>query len=102
MIAGGAGALAAHLTRFIEPNEFGFARAVDILTYAVLGGFNHWLGPVVGGFILTGLPEALRFLADYRTVINGIILMLAIIYLPNGLADPRQLAWLRSPEARGE
>jgi len=102
MIAGGAGALAAHLTRFIAPNEFGFARVVDILTYAVLGGFSHWLGPIIGGFILTGLPEVLRFLAGYRAIVNGIILMLAIIYLPNGLADPKRLPWLRSPEARGE
>lgn len=100
MIAGGAGALAAHLTRFIAPNEFGFARVVDILTYAVLGGFSHWLGPIIGGFILTGLPEILRILAGYRAIVNGIILMLAIIYLPNGLADPKRLRWLRSPEAR--
>lgn len=102
MMAGGAGGLSAHLTRFIAPNEFGFARVVDILTYAVLGGFYHWLGPIVGAFILTGLPEVLRFLADYRAIVNGVILMLVIVYLPNGLIDPRRIRWLRSPEARGE
>jgi branched-chain amino acid transport system permease protein len=96
MIAGGAGGLAAHLTRFIGPNEFGFARAVDILTYAVLGGFNHWLGPLIGGLTLTGLPELLRFLAAYRPIVNGIILMLAIIYLPSGLADPARFRRLRA------
>lgn len=102
MMAGGAGALSAHLTRFIAPNEFGFARVVDILTFAVLGGFYHWLGPIIGAMILTGLPEVLRFLADYRAVVNGVILMLVIIYLPNGLADPKRIRWLRSAEARGE
>jgi branched-chain amino acid transport system permease protein len=102
LIAGGAGALSAHLTRFISPNEFGFARVVDILTYAVLGGFYHWLGPIIGTVILTGLPEVLRFLAEYRSIVNDVILMLAIIYLPNGLIDPKRIRWLRSPEARGE
>jgi branched-chain amino acid transport system permease protein len=89
IIAGAAGVLSAHLTYFISPNEFGFNAAVRILTFAILGGFTHWLGPIVGAFILTFLPEILRFLGEYRPIVNGIILMLAIIYLPRGLVDPR-------------
>ncbi len=89
MIAGAAGVLSAHLSYFISPNEFGFDRAVRILTFAILGGFSHWLGPIVGAFILTFLPELLRFLGEYRAIVNGIILIFAIIYLPRGLVDPR-------------
>lgn len=89
LIAGAAGVLSAHLTYFISPNEFGFNAAVRILTFAILGGFTHWLGPIIGAFILTFLPEILRFLGEYRPIVNGAILMLAIIYLPRGLVDPR-------------
>jgi len=89
LIAGAAGALSAHLTYFISPNEYGFNEAVRILTFAILGGYTHWLGPIVGAFLLTFLPELLRPLGPYRPIINGIVLILAIIYLPRGLVDPR-------------
>ncbi len=62
---------------------------MDILAYAVLGGVAHWSGPIVGATRLTLLPEALRFLQEQRDVVNGLIIMLSIIFLPRGLADPR-------------
>ncbi|MEZ4770536.1 MAG: branched-chain amino acid ABC transporter permease [Caldilineales bacterium] len=89
LIAGAAGVLSAHMTYFISPNEYGFNGAVRILTFAILGGYMTWLGPIVGAFILTFLPELLRFLGPYRPIVNGVILILAIIYLPRGLVDPR-------------
>ena len=91
VIAGVAGVMSAHLTRFIGPNEFGFDLAVQILAFAVLGGSQVWFGPIVGAFILTLLPEALRFLKQNRAIVNGVILMLTIIYLPDGLISPRLL-----------
>ncbi len=89
-IAGVAGGLSAHLTRFIGPNEFGFNLAVQILAFAVLGGSQIWLGPLAGALILSILPEALRFLKENRAIVNGVILMLSIIYLPGGLVDPHR------------
>jgi len=88
-IAAGAGALSAPVLRVVDPAQFGFNRAVDILAYAVLGGMTTWVGPIVGAVVLTGLPEALRPLKEQRDVVNGLLLMLSIIYLPRGLADPR-------------
>ncbi len=89
IIAGAAGVLGAHLTYFISPNDYGFNSVVNILTFAILGGYLTWLGPIVGAFLLTTLPEALRFLGPYRAIVNGAILILAIIYLPRGIVDPR-------------
>lgn len=89
LIAGAAGVFSAHLTYFVSPNEYGFNGAVRILTFAILGGYLTWLGPIVGAFILTFLPELLRFLGPYRPIVNGLVLILAIIYLPRGLVDPR-------------
>lgn len=100
IIAGVAGVMSAHLTRFIGPNEFGFLLAVEILAFAVLGGSHIWLGPIVGAFILSLLPEVLRFLQQNREAVNGVILMLVIIYLPNGLINPRLWRRRRAPKAQ--
>lgn len=87
-IAGLAGGLNAHLTFFIGPNEYGFDRAVDILTMTILGGINSLAGPVVGAVILTLLPELLRSFKDFRLVVNGFILVLIVLFLPKGIWDP--------------
>ncbi len=88
-LAAGAGALSVPIVRVIDPRNYVFGRAVDILAYAVLGGMTHWAGPIVGALVLTNLPEALRFLKAQREIVNGLIIMAAIIYLPRGLTDPR-------------
>src|SRR5690606_15568846 len=97
LLAGLAGALNAHLTFFIGPNEYGFDRGVEILTMTILGGIGSLAGPVVGSTILTLLPEVLRAFSDFRTVINGVILVLIVLFLPKGIWDP---ALLRSWFAR--
>ena len=95
-IAGLAGALNAHLTFFIGPNEFGFDRGVDILTMAILGGTGGLTGPVLGALIVTLLPELLRNFRDFRTMINGAILVLIVLFLPKGLWDPQRFkGWFR-------
>jgi branched-chain amino acid transport system permease protein len=91
-IAGLAGALNAHLTYFIGPNEFGFDRGVDILTMAILGGTTGLTGPVLGALIITLLPELLRSFRDFRTMMNGAILVLIVLFLPKGLWDPQRFA----------
>ena len=93
-IAGVAGTLNAHLTFFIGPNEFGFDRGVEILTMAVLGGINSLFGPTLGALILSLLPELLRGLKDYRLAVNGLILVIIVLFLPKGLWDAsRMRAW---------
>lgn len=90
-IAGLAGALNAHLTFFIGPNEFGFDRGVEILTMTILGGIQGLAGPVLGAVIVTLLPELLRGLQDWRLMANGLILVLMVLFLPRGLWDPARL-----------
>ena len=88
MLAGLAGALNAHVSSFISPGDYGFDAAVTILSFALLGGIGSPFGPVLGAVILTLLPEVLRPLADYKTVVNGAIIVVAVIFMPRGL-----LAW---------
>lgn len=85
MLAGLAGALNAHSSSFIGPNEYGFETAVTILSYALLGGIGSPLGPVLGALVLTILPEALRPLSDFRMVFNGFIIVMAVLFLPRGI-----------------
>jgi branched-chain amino acid transport system permease protein len=91
LLAAWAGGLSAHLTFSIEPNDFAFTRAVQILVFAVVGGIPNPLGPISGAALLTALPELLRPLKDYRDILQGLILLLVIIYLPRGLMTVAQL-----------
>jgi branched-chain amino acid transport system permease protein len=84
-LAGLAGALNAHFSSFIGPNEYGFDMAVTILSFAILGGVTTPLGPVLGAFVLSALPEVLRPLHDFRLVFNGLIIVLVVIFLPRGI-----------------
>ncbi|MEO7056796.1 MAG: branched-chain amino acid ABC transporter permease [Caldimonas sp.] len=99
-IAGLAGALNAHLTFFIGPAEYGFDRGVDILTMAILGGTSSLTGPVLGALIITLLPELLRGFRDFRTMLNGAILVIIVLFLPKGIWDPARFrSWFRKPAA---
>ena len=84
-VAGVAGGLAAHITFFIGPKDFAYHRAVEILLFAVLGGSDTVWGPLLGSFILTLLPEALRFATEYRSMIYGAILVIMMAFRPQGL-----------------
>ncbi|MEI5681989.1 branched-chain amino acid ABC transporter permease [Mesorhizobium sp. CGMCC 1.15528] len=86
-IAGLAGGLHAYTSYSITPNEYGFNMLVMVLAMVVLGGRVSVWGPIVGAVVLTALPELLRGLQEYRTVVQGALLMLSIIFLPRGVAD---------------
>ncbi len=94
-IAGLAGGLEAHFTFMVAPNGFSFARVVDMLVFAVVGGTARYWGPVVGATFLTLLPEVLREVAPLvgiepgplRLVVNGLVLLAVILFLPNGIAS---------------
>jgi branched-chain amino acid transport system permease protein len=87
-LAGLAGGLSVHFTYLINPAQASFGEAVTILTFAVFGGTTSFAGPILGGMTLTVLPEALRFLKEYRLLLDGAILVLVTTYLPNGVLDP--------------
>lgn len=88
-LAGLAGCLSAHVSSFIGPNEYGFDTAVTILSYALLGGIGSPLAPVLGAAVLTLLPEVLRPISDVRLVVNGVIIVIAVLFLPQGLLARR-------------
>jgi branched-chain amino acid transport system permease protein len=95
VIAGYAGALETHINFFVDPTEYGITRTIQILTFAVVGGTTNVLGPIVGAVFLTALPEIVRQFASYRDVVNGIILILVIVFRPQGIVGRGGLALIR-------
>lgn len=86
VVAGVAGVLYAHANFFITPGDFGFPRMEQILVACVIGGVTSSLGAVLGAALMTVLPEAVRFLHDYREVSTGAILLGFILFAPGGIA----------------
>ena len=96
LLAGFAGGLESHLNFYVDPNEYGVTRTVQVLTFAVLGGAGNVLGPVVGALFLTSLPEIVRIPSfDPRDVISGVILIVVIIFRPQGIVGRGGLAIIR-------
>lgn len=77
--AGFAGGLYAFLMMFIEPTSFNYFKSIDLVIYVVLGGSGNFAGCIASTTILTILPEALRFLEDYRMVIYPLLLIVIMI-----------------------
>ena len=95
VLAGYAGALETHINFFVDPTEYGIGRTIQILTFAVVGGTTNVFGPIVGAVFLTSLPEIVRQFAAYRDVVNGVILILVIIFRPQGIVGRGGLAIIR-------
>ncbi|MCL6636220.1 MAG: branched-chain amino acid ABC transporter permease [Peptococcaceae bacterium] len=99
--AGVSGALYAHMMQYLNPSDFGFARSFEILNFVVLGGLGSIPGTILGTAVLSLAPEFLRFVKEYRMLIYGALMVLMMIFRPNGLLGGVDLAraW-RSLRAR--
>lgn len=82
---GVAGCLYAMMIGYVSPDTFVNNTSNVILWTAIVGGFGTVLGPIVGGVIMQVLPEALRFLGDWRLVIYGAVLLVVILRFPGGV-----------------
>jgi len=85
--AGLSGALYAHYISYINPESFKFGVSVEMVTMVVIGGLGSMPGGIIGSLVVILLPEYLRFLADYRLVVYGILIISFMMFLPGGLSD---------------
>ena len=83
--AGIAGALYAHMIRYVSPESFVNAESSAVLAMMVVGGIGSIPGAILGGFGLTLLPEFMRFLGNIRLVLYGAAIVAIIILAPKGL-----------------
>jgi branched-chain amino acid transport system permease protein len=62
-----------------------FDAAVACLAYVLIGGGRSKWGAILGAALLVSLPELLRPLKDSRMILNGLVLVLACVYMPRGI-----------------
>ncbi len=85
LIASFAGSLFSHQQSFVSPDSFSFFFSIELVTMVVLGGMASTYGAVFGAIVLTFLPELLVVFEEFEVMIFGAILMLMMIFLPQGL-----------------
>ena len=90
VLAGLVGAMSAPFLNTWNAKQGTFDASIATLAFVLIGGSRNMWGPVVGGALLTAVPEVLRFLADWRLVINGLVLVVASLYLPQGIVGALQ------------
>jgi branched-chain amino acid transport system permease protein len=91
-LAAAAGALAAHYSGFITPAKASFMHSIELVTMVVFGGMASSLGAVVGAAVLTTLPQLLTVFKEYEMVLLGAVLMLTMIFMPQGLVPTLEKA----------
>ncbi len=97
-VTGAAGGVFAFHLRVIDPGFLDFYYMQTFLIIVIIGGAGSFWGVIAAGIALSALPEVLRFSADFRMIIYGVILVVAMFVMPTGVAGwlrERQLARMR-------
>ncbi|WP_349727906.1 branched-chain amino acid ABC transporter permease [Peribacillus frigoritolerans] len=92
--AGIAGSLYAHNFYIIQPSNFGFLKSFDILIFVVLGGLGSLSGSVLAAILLTIVTTFLQDYPETRMIIYSLVLILMMIFRPQGLMGTREITSL--------
>ncbi len=87
--AGIGGSLLASWQRSVFPDNFLFTESVNILAMVILGGMGNLLGVVLGAALVVALPEIFREFQAYRLLVFGFMLMVLMVFRPQGLLAVR-------------
>jgi branched-chain amino acid transport system permease protein len=86
-IAGIGGVFEVHYISSTLPHGYDIWKSVEIFLFTLIGGTEIFVGAIFGAFLLTLLPEVLRFVSQERMLIYGVMLILIMIFRPQGLLD---------------
>jgi branched-chain amino acid transport system permease protein len=95
MFAGIGGSLFGHYTAYLNPNSFTFITSFYLIIMIVVGGLGSIEGSIVGAILITVVLEAFRSLSEFRLVGFSILLILVMLYRPQGLMGSVELFRLR-------
>jgi branched-chain amino acid transport system permease protein len=98
--AGIAGALYAGFVRFLGPGIALESHTFDMIAFILVGGLGTLFGPLLGAILLTWLTQSLQFLQDYRMIVFGPLLILLVMFFPQGLIGLYKERQARRAEAR--
>jgi branched-chain amino acid transport system permease protein len=79
------GSIYAHMVGFISPPNFLFIESLAILAIVIIGGMDNIVGVIIGTAILVIVPEKLRVITEYRILLYGLILIIMLLFRPEGL-----------------
>ena len=82
---GFAGGLYAHFVGFISPETFTSAQSQLFLVMLLFGGAGNLYGPIIGAVIISLINESLAGFSNYRMLIYGVVVLVAVLYMPRGL-----------------
>jgi branched-chain amino acid transport system permease protein len=85
LFAGLAGSLQAHYTHFVGPMQFSLDEGLLLFQMIIIGGLGSISGSIVGAAILVIIPELFRPIYQYRMLFNGLLMILMMIWKPQGL-----------------
>lgn len=92
-VAGIGGALYVSRIGFIKPDQASFTKSIDYLIFVVLGGMGSTTGAILAAYVLTFLQEVLRFLKDFRLLIYPVVLIIVMIFRPQGLLGTKEFSF---------
>lgn len=87
VMASFAGSLFAHCYSFISPDSFGIFTSTDMVIMVVVGGMGSIWGSLFGAGLITVLPEWMDIFETYKDFVHGAILVLVLMFLPQGLVS---------------
>ncbi len=99
LFAGVSGAIFASKLSSIYPNSFDVLKSINVLCLIIVGGVASIPGVIVGALVLVGLPEVLRFAAEYRYLVYGAALVVMMLVRPEGLWPAARRRWELREEA---
>jgi branched-chain amino acid transport system permease protein len=89
------GSFYAHFTRFMSPHEFQWYYIGLTFIMVITGGIGTVGGPLIGAVIFTVLPEVFRFIEPYRNILTGTLLILVVMFFPEGIMGMLHRRWPR-------
>ncbi|MFW0795881.1 branched-chain amino acid ABC transporter permease [Gordonia sp. CPCC 205515] len=95
LVGGLAGAITTLLRSTITPAEVNFHLVVLALTVIVVGGTRSWVGVLIGSIVFVWLPTVVAFVGEWEEFIYGVIVVLAALFLPNGILGVIRDLWHR-------
>lgn len=95
-VAGIGGSLYVMYVGFIKPEQAAFTKSIDYLIFVVLGGMGSMTGSVLAAYVLTYLQEALRFLQNYRLLFYPVVLILVMLFRPQGLLGTKEFSFVKT------
>jgi branched-chain amino acid transport system permease protein len=87
-----AGSFLALFNGLVTPDEAGFLRSIELVAMVVLGGMGSIFGSLVGAIVLVVLPQALTVFHDYEQALLGLIVMVFMIFLRQGIVPSLRVA----------